>query len=126
MRVKNKKSFFIKLVSIELKNRVMLQRIYETEKGDRNITFTEFRKEITLKIKDFKSGNLEKRLSDSLKTLLQNNGKDILKISISTKSNKYIDLYKLFITYNMLYMFQGLDALEKELQKTFNIKIEAK
>jgi len=127
MRIQNKKSFLLKMVSIKLKNRELLERFYTIESQYRKyLIFEDFRKELVSKIESFKKSGVEKDILDSLKTLIQDNGKDIFEFSISTKSKEHLDVYQLFITYNMLYMFQGLDAIEKELQKTFNIKIEAK
>ena len=93
---------------------------------DKNLTVSDVRKYLASQLKPSLNSKIELKIIESLKTVIQDNGKDTFKIQISTKSKEYLDIYQLFIAYNMLYLFQGLDALENKLEKTFNIKIEAK
>ena len=126
LRVENRKSFLFKEILTRFENRELLQRAYEIESKDRNLTISEFRKQLISKAISTTNSQFKKSFVDSLNSVVKDNGKDSMEIEISTKSKEYIDVYQLFIIYNMLYMFQGFDGLEKELNKTFNIKIEAK
>lgn len=126
MRVENKKLALLQKISIDIKDKQFIHRIYDSKYADKNISFPEFKKIMVLGLDSSKKSKIEKDLNIALETFILDDEKNILHLSVETLSKEYVDVYQLFITYNMLLMFQGLESLEKTLYKTLDIKIEAK
>jgi len=124
-KTENRKKILAKDLSVKFENIELLKKVFEEKFTDLK-TMDKFREYLISQINTTTNSVLEKKLTDSLKTVIANNEKNILNISISTKSGEYIDGYKIFMGYSMLFMFQGILGVETELLKTFDIKIEAK
>ena len=124
-KAENRKTILAKNLSVQFENMKLLKKVFE-EKFTHLKTMDKFREYLISQINPTTNSILEKNLADALKSVIADNGKNILSISISTKNGEYIDGYKIFMGYSMLFMFQGVLGVEAELLKTFDIKIEAR